>query len=64
MILGNNPAESHANWCDYKIRQGWVFGPVKDFSAKTHPDLVSYDSLPAEQKDKDRLFHAIVKVLR
>ena len=38
-------------------------GPVKDEAAKTHPDLVPFDQLPEHEKQKDRLFMAIVRAL-
>ena len=41
----------------------WQHGPVKDEAAKTHPDLVPFDQLPEHEKQKDRLFMAIVRAL-
>lgn len=61
--MGMGPAALHEEWCAYKRAEGWVFGPVKDPEAKTHPCLVAYDDLPAEQQAKDHLFAAIVTVL-
>ena len=40
------PEENHNNWMKEKTRQGWVYGPVKDFEKKIHPDLVPFDQLP------------------
>ena len=57
------PEQSHENWCDFKARDGWVYGPYKDEDAKTHPCLVAYDELPPAQQIKDSLFSAIVEVL-
>jgi len=34
---------------------------VKDAKAKTHPCMVDYDQLPAEQRRKDELFGAAVR---
>jgi hypothetical protein len=55
------PAAQHSVWADHKRRDGWVYGPVKDAAAKTHPCLVPYDELPAEQRAKDALFQAVVR---
>lgn len=60
---GATPEELHQNWCDFKSADGWVFGPVKDGDTKTHPCLVPYDELPADQQLKDALFSAIVGAL-
>lgn len=57
------PAASHEEWCKYKELEGWVYGEVKDFARKEHPQLVPYQELPAEQQYKDRVFWAIVKAL-
>lgn len=57
------PEQSHENWCDFKAREGWTYGPVKDEDAKTHPCLVAYGDLPEDQQIKDSLFAAIVEAL-
>lgn len=54
------PEESHAAWMAHKASDGWVYGPVKDPDAKTHPCMVAYDELPQEQRSKDYLFRAVV----
>lgn len=63
-INGATPEELHASWCDFKIKDGWKYGSVKDFSEKTHPYLVNYEQLPAEQKLKDHVFHSIVQTFK
>jgi hypothetical protein len=55
------PSEQHDAWCADKRKDGWVYGPVKDSEAKTHPCLVDYDALPPEQRAKDHVFTAIVR---
>jgi hypothetical protein len=57
------PEDSHSNWCAFKIGDGWVYGLVKDADKKTHPCLVAYAKLPAEQRAKDYVFQAIVGAL-
>jgi hypothetical protein len=56
-------AQMHENWSAFKREHGWVYGPVKDDTARTHPCLVPYVDLPAGDKAKDRLFSAIVEAL-
>lgn len=63
VLTGNTPEESHQNWLAHRESHGWVYGPVKDFEAKTHPCLVPYHELPVDQKRKDHLFVNIVEAL-
>jgi hypothetical protein len=56
------PEQMHENWCATKLAQGYRCGPVKCHRSRLHPCLVSYDELPPEQRIKDHLFHAIVKL--
>jgi hypothetical protein len=58
------PEFSHANWLAHKRKEGWVYGPVKDPAAKTHPCMVPYADLPPEQRRKDDFFHAIVRSMQ
>jgi len=58
------PADSHVSWMKEKIDTGWVYGAVKDPELKTHPCLVPYYQLPAEQQAKDKLFSTIIETLR
>jgi hypothetical protein len=59
-----NPAAgdsaSHESWMAEKVAAGWVYGETKDAEAKTHPCIVPFDRLPADQQFKDRLFRTIV----
>lgn len=47
--------ENHDNWMKMKASQGWIYGPVKDFEKKEHPDMVPYDDLPEIEKRKDKM---------
>jgi len=49
----NTPEQNHDNWMRMKIEQGWVYGEIKDFDKKTHPDLVPFDELPEVEQRKD-----------
>ena len=60
---GATPEELHEAWCEFKRNDGWVYGDVKDADAKTHPCLVPYAELPADQRAKDTLFQAVVQAL-
>ncbi len=51
---------SHDSWMSEKLDNGWVYGEVKDPNAKTHPCIVPFDELPAEQQVKDALFRSTV----
>jgi hypothetical protein len=54
------PEDSHKNWLAHKVKDGWVYGPVKDVEKKEHPCMVPYEELPLEQRVKDYLFRAVV----
>lgn len=54
----------HDQWSSHKLADGWTYGPVKDAQLKTHPCLVSFMDLPAEQRAKDYLFAQVVSALR
>lgn len=60
---GLTPEQSHEGWSAFTRADGWVYGPVKDMQAKTHPCLVPYGDLPAQDRVKDALFGAIVRAL-
>lgn len=58
---GGSPEDSHNLWMQSRIAEGWTFGPVKDFAAKTSPCLIPYADLPEMQRRKDSLFQAVVR---
>ncbi len=55
------PSAQHDAWLQDKAADGWVYGPVKDAAAKTHPCMVPYEQLPPEQRAKDYVFQAVAK---
>jgi hypothetical protein len=59
-----NSADQHQCWLDEKIKDGWVYGLVKDAERKLHPCIVPYNELPEFQQKKDALFRAIVDALK
>ena len=63
-LNGQSPEQLHESWCEFKRNTGWVYGIHKDYQAKTHPCLVTYDQLAPEQILKDRIFSAIVRSFR
>ncbi len=58
------PRQSHERWLEFKVNDGWSWGPKKDYDKKTHPQMLPYDELPAEQRLKDHVFKAVVLVMR
>ena len=57
------PEASHISWMKQKQEEGWVYGEVKDPTAKTHPCMVPFAQLPREQQAKDYIFRAVVHAL-
>jgi hypothetical protein len=57
------PEDSHNAWMKQKSDEGWVYGLVKDVTAKTHPCMVLYSELPEHQRIKDYLFREVVHTL-
>jgi len=54
------PEASHNSWLDQKVKDGWIYGPVKDADKKEHPCMVPFNKLPTEQQAKDFIFRSIV----
>jgi hypothetical protein len=49
------PEQNHENWMQLRLSQGWTHGPVKDETAKTHPDLVPFSEMPKIEQLKDTM---------
>jgi len=43
----------HERWVQQKFLQGWSYGKEKNEKMKTHPDLVAWEKLTDEEKQKD-----------
>jgi ryanodine receptor 2 len=59
-----SPREQHQIWVDEHLKMGWKYGKERDLAAKIHPNLVDYDELPEEEKDKDTLFLTLVALVK
>jgi hypothetical protein len=44
----------HERFVEERLREGFKYGPVKDLKKKANPNLVSWNELPNEEKNKDR----------
>lgn len=53
----------HEAWSQARTAEGWIYGPVKNETAKTHPMLIDFDKSPEFEKRKDALLIAIVRSL-
>ncbi len=45
---------THENWAEERLKNGWSYGPKRNDRLKRHPNLVSYDELPEAEKELDR----------
>jgi hypothetical protein len=57
-----SPEEAHDSWVRAYEAMGWRYGPVRDASAKTHPDMVPYAELPQAERDKDEIYLALLRL--
>jgi len=64
VVADVGPEVSHMSWMAQKLDEGWLWGPVKDSVAKTHPCIVPFDKLPREQQAKDFIFRAVVHAMK
>jgi voltage-gated potassium channel Kch len=44
----------HVRWAAERSRHGWAWGPERDDTTKLHPDLVPWDALSEDEREKDR----------
>ena len=45
---------THEIWAENRVKEGWVYGSVRDDAKKHHPCLIPYEELPESEKDYDR----------
>jgi hypothetical protein len=60
----SSPKDLHDDWVRAYEEMGWVYGPVRDPVAKTHPDMVPYEDLGQLERDKDDVFVALCEIAR
>jgi len=58
------PEAAHQSWVDAYEQMGWMYGPVRDPDARTHPDMVPFDQLEQREQNKDAVFLALVAIAR
>ena len=54
------PTQAHNSWMKAYFKMGWKYGKTRNVVKKTHPDLLPFDELPKDEKDKDAIFLAFV----
>lgn len=47
-------ANAHDTWAKQRLAHRWTWGPKRDDTARTHPNLVPYQELPEGEKAIDR----------
>ena len=52
--------KAHSAWTQYKISQGWTFGPRYDLAEKKHPSLCVYSGCGARQQTLDGLLASLL----
>ena len=45
---------NHDHWARKRLDEGWRYGPKRNDTEKTHPDLVPYGELSESEKEYDR----------
>ena len=55
------PEQLHESWLEFKVANGWTYGPERIDELKQHPCMVPYSELPEAQRNKDLMFRAVVK---
>ncbi len=48
-------ALEHDRWSGDRLLDGWTHGPTRDNDRKVHPDLLPYETLGEDVKEKDRV---------
>lgn len=56
-------SSEHYRWMAWRLINGWTYGTPRDNAAKKHPDIVSYEDLTEEGREKDRMIVRIIPQL-
>jgi hypothetical protein len=59
-----SPKEAHDSWVKAYKKMGWTYGEKRDVEKKTHPDMVAFEKLPKDERDKDAIFLAFVWLVK
>jgi len=59
-----SPEEAHNSWMKAYLDMGWKYGEARDTEKKTHPDLLPFDQLPRDERDKDAIFLSLVWLVK
>ncbi len=46
---------NHDQWATQRIAEKWTYGPERNDTLKTHPDLVPYGDLSDGEREYDRI---------
>jgi len=60
----STPKQAHNSWVKAYKKMGWRYGRKRDVDRKTHPDMVDFEKLPKDERDKDAIFLAFVWLVR
>ncbi len=58
------PKQAHNSWMKAYRKMGWKYGKKRDIIKKTHPDMVEFEKLPKDERDKDAVFLAFVWLVK
>lgn len=55
MLLEKLAKNTHENWAEQRLKDGWKYGIKRNDEKKEHPSLVPYEQLSEEEKEYDRI---------
>ncbi len=58
------PEEAHQSWMDSYFKMGWKYGKKRNIIKRTHPDLLPFNELPKDERDKDAIFLVFVWLMK